>query len=58
MCNLKKIDSIKSRINDYIDEVLKNADESESLDYFKIDITNHNGTLQLEHQYRKREKAY
>lgn len=58
MCNLKKIDSIKSRINEYIDEVLKNADESESLDYFKIDITNHNGTLQLEHQYRKREKAY
>ena len=53
-----KIDSIREKIAEYIEKVLINEDESDSLDYFKIDITNHNGTLQLEHQYRKREKAY
>lgn len=50
--------NIQNKIMEYVESVIQSADENETLDYFKIDITNHNGTLQLEHQYRKREKAY
>lgn len=53
-----KKENMQNKITKYIEYVLRNAEENESLDYFKIDITNHNGMLQLEHQCRKREKAY
>jgi hypothetical protein len=53
-----KKENMQKKITEYIESVLTNANESDSLDYFKIDITNHNERLQLEHQYRKREKAY
>lgn len=58
MYNSIKKENMQKKITQYVEKVLINADANDSLDYFKIDVTNHNGTLQLEHQYRKREKAY
>jgi len=53
-----KKESIKKSIATYIDDVLESAEEKGSIDFFKIEINNHNGTLQIDHKFRSREKLY
>ena len=53
-----KKDSIKEFIQIYLNNFIEEADNSGNLDFFKIEINNHNGTLQIDHKFRSREKVY
>ena len=55
--NIKK-KAILNKINNYVEKVLSEAEEQNTIDYFKIEINNHKGTLQMDFQLRSREKAY
>ena len=55
---MKKEEEIKKYLNQYIDNFLKEASKKNNLDFFKIEINNHNGTLQIDHQFRSRDKIY
>lgn len=49
---------IKQKISTYLDEVLHRAEQEGKIDYFKLEVNNHNGTLQMDILFREREKAY
>lgn len=49
---------ISDKINIYLEEILKEAEKDGNIDYFKFEVQNHNGTLQMDIQFRNREKAY
>ncbi len=40
----------------FLDTVLDQSEEEKSLDHFKIEISNHGGTLQLDFMVKRREK--
>lgn len=46
------------KITQYLSNVLDEAEQKDTIDYFKLEINNHNGTLQMDVQYKNREKAY
>jgi hypothetical protein len=39
-------------------KVLAEAEKEGTIDYFKFEVQNHNGTLQMDIQFRNREKVY
>lgn len=47
-----------SHLSEQLQQVLDFACEEDSLDYFKIEISNHNGSIQLDYQFRDRTKVY
>lgn len=49
---------LQSKINAYLNEALPKAEKEGKIDYFKLEINNHNGTLQMDMLYRERGKAY
>lgn len=49
---------LKEEINQYINNTLDKAAEDNKLDYFNIEINNHNGSLQLEFTNMARKKVY
>lgn len=49
---------IKQKISTYLDEVLQKAENDGKIDFFKLEVNNHNGTLQMDILFREREKAY
>lgn len=49
---------ILENINTFINKVLIEAENTENLNFFKIEINNHNGTLQMDYQFRERSKIY
>lgn len=55
MDNKKKI---KEQIQSFINCVIDKADEDKKLDYFNIEISNHNGNLQMDYSLRDRKKVY
>lgn len=55
---MEKKDKLKIKINEFIDTVIDKADEDNKLDYFQIEISNHNGSLQMDHRLRDRKKVY
>lgn len=63
MGNKKKIKEsnkkkIKEQIYNFIEAVIEKADEDDKLDYFQIEISNHNGNLQMDFSLRDRKKVY
>lgn len=53
-----KKEKIKKQINEFVENVIDRADEEERLDYFNIEISNHNGNLQMDYSLRDRKKVY
>lgn len=51
-------EKIKLKINEFINKAVDKADEDDRLDFFNIEINNHNGTLQMDISMRYREKVY
>lgn len=49
---------LKNKIDEFISGVIDKAAADNKLDYFKIEISNHNGNLQLDYKVRDREKIY
>lgn len=47
-----------NHLTEQIKQVLDSACEENSLDHFKIEISNHNGSVQLDYQLRERTKVY
>jgi hypothetical protein len=50
--------SIASTLQEKLEEILLNAEREDSLDYFKIELTNHNGNIQVDYKFRERFKVY
>lgn len=51
-------DKLKAKIEEFINTIVDKAAEDDKLDYFNIEISNHNGTLQMDYSMRDREKVY
>lgn len=63
MGNKKKIKEsnkkkIKEQIYNFIEAVIDKAEEDDKLDYFQIEVSNHNGNLQMDFSLRDRKKVY
>lgn len=54
---LKKL-NLKKRMFDFIDTVLNVAEKEGKLDYIEIELSNHNGNLQMDYKLRDRGKVY
>lgn len=55
---MDKKEKLKLKINEFIDRAVEKAEEDDKLDFFNIEINNHNGTLQMDINMRYREKVY
>ncbi|MCF6466369.1 hypothetical protein [Clostridium sp. Cult2] len=53
-----KKSSLKNEIERYIDEIVDTAEKMNSLDYFNIEISNHEGKLNVEYKLKNRKKVY
>ena len=49
---------LKQKINEFVDVVIDKAVEDDKLDYFNIEISNHNGNLQMDYRLKKKKKVY
>jgi len=58
MVKEKKKELLKNRLHEFIEGVLDLADNQGKLEHFSIEISNHNGNLQMDHTLRDRDKAY
>lgn len=54
----EKIMYLQEKIEQAVGEILNQATNEESVDYFKIEITNHNGKLQFDYKFREIVKVY
>lgn len=55
---MEKKDKLKIKINEFVYAVIDKAEQDGKLDYFQIEISNHNGNLQMDHRLRDRKKVY
>ncbi len=46
----KKKENLLNSISIYLNNFVDEAEKNDSLDFFKIEINNHNGTLQIDHK--------
>ena len=51
-------DKLKAKINEFVNVVIDKADQEGKIDYFNIEISNHQGSLQMEYSLKDREKVY
>lgn len=51
-------EKLKSRINEFVDTVIEKAAGDNKLDYFNIEISNHQGNLQMQYSLKDREQVY
>lgn len=51
-------EKLKAKINKFIDYCIDKASKENKLDYMSIEISNHNGNLQMDYKIRDREKVY
>lgn len=49
---------IRRVLDDFLEEVLTCSEKENCIDYFRIEINNHKGKLQMDFQIRKRDQAY
>ena len=49
---------IRHQISCYIDEILNVAKNTDSLDYFNIEVSNHEGKLSVDYTLKNRKKVY
>lgn len=50
--------NLKNQMIDFIDAVLIAAENENKLDYIDIEISNHQGNLQMDYRLRDRKKVY
>lgn len=50
--------SIRNQIIEFIDAVLDAAEKENKLDYIDIEISNHQGNLQMDYKLKDRRKVY
>lgn len=55
---IEKRNVLNLNLQKLIVDVLDQAERENSLDHFKIEISNHKGVIQLDYQFRERLKAY
>lgn len=55
---LSKRKMLEYQMTSFIKCVLENADMNDKLDHVNIEISNHNGNLQMDYTLRNRKKAY
>ncbi|HHW03391.1 MAG TPA: hypothetical protein GXX35_11405 [Thermoanaerobacterales bacterium] len=53
-----KKEKLFNHISAFVYNVLNKAEKEDKLDYINIEITNHNGNLQMDYTIRDRGKAY
>ncbi len=53
-----KISELNDKIIEKIALILEKAAKEDCIDFFKIEITNHQGALQTDYQFRDRTKVY
>lgn len=53
-----KKENIKYQVNVFLDSVLNIAESQGKLDFFNLEISNHNGNLQMDYSLKHREKVY
>lgn len=53
-----RLSTISEKLQEKIEEILLHAEREDSLDYFKIEISNHNGSVQVDYSFRERVKVY
>lgn len=53
-----KKEKLKSRVFEFIDAAIELAYKEEKLDFLNIEISNHQGTLQMDYTLRDRDRAY
>lgn len=51
-------EKLKIKINEFINTVIDKANEDKKIDHFQIEISNHQGNLQLDYSLRDRKKVY
>ena len=51
-------DKLKAKIEEFINVVIDKAAEEGKIDFFNIEISNHQGNLQMDYSLRGREKVY
>lgn len=51
-------DKLKTKINEFVNIVVDKADKDNKLDYINIEISNHQGNLQMDYSVRDRKKVY
>lgn len=51
-------DKLKTKINEFVNIVVDKVDEDNKLDYINIEISNHQGNLQMDYSVRDRKKVY
>lgn len=55
---MEKIEKIKEQIHSFVECVLDKANEDDKIDYINIEISNHQGNLQMDYSVRDRKKVY
>ena len=55
---MKNKEKLKEQIHSFINVVIDKAADDEKLDYFNIEISNHQGNLQMDYSLRDRKKVY
>lgn len=53
-----KIDALRIYLAQEMDKILEHACREGSMDYFKIEVSNHNGKVQIDYFFRERSKIY
>jgi hypothetical protein len=53
-----KKETLKKRITEFVETVLNVAEKNGNLDYFNIEISNHQGNLQMDYTLKDRKKVY
>jgi len=53
-----KVKLLKEELKDRIDEIIDTAAQVRSLDYFNIEISNHEGKLNVEYKLKGRSVLY
>ncbi|WP_158281638.1 hypothetical protein [Sporanaerobacter acetigenes] len=55
---MEKKEKLKHKINEFVNVVIDKAGENGDLEHFEIEISNHQGNLQMNSTVKRREKVY
>ncbi len=55
---MDKPEKIKEQLMRSINTIIDTADQRDSLDYFNIEISNHEGKISIEYKLKSRRKVY
>lgn len=55
---MENIPQLKKQIFDFVDHAINEAEKAGQVDYIALQISNHQGNLQMDYTLRKRKKVY